>query len=101
MPRIEGDETNGLTPVKTPGNYHETYDVVNLNYQWVGLRYRLLTHEVSHWLGLWHAWDYQQLKDGIVDIPLQKTYTDMDCVKCPPRRQRPGQAKFRFRQIEL
>ena len=82
--KYKGDETDGLTPVKTPEDYHETYDVVNLNYQWVGLRYRLLTHEVGHWLGLWHTCDDQQLEDGIDDIPLQKTFTDRECVKCPP-----------------
>ncbi|HYG11139.1 MAG TPA: M43 family zinc metalloprotease [Pyrinomonadaceae bacterium] len=82
--KYEGSFSEGVTPVKTPGNTHDEYDVVNVNYQWVGLRYRLLTHEVGHWLGLWHTWDDAQLADGIDDIPLQKTYTDMPCVYCPP-----------------
>lgn len=70
--KFEGDFTNGLTPVKTSENYGDGFDVVNLNYKWVGLKYRLLTHEVGHWLGLWHTWDESQLDDGIDDIPLQK-----------------------------
>ena len=81
--KYDGAFSEGVTPVKTPGETFDDTDVVNVNYQWVGLRYRLLTHEVGHWLGLWHTWDEQQLEDGIDDIPLQTTYTDMECVLCP------------------
>ncbi len=82
--KFRGKLTNGLTPVKTDSTAN-IHDDVNLNYQWVGLGYRLLTHEVGDWLGLWHTWDNSQKRDGIDDIPLQTTYTDMDCVSCPPQ----------------
>lgn len=76
--------TSGLTPVKTSAIAADGNDAVNISYEWTGLGYRLLTHEVGHWLGLWHTWDDSQAGEGIDDIPLQKTSTDIPCVRCPP-----------------
>jgi hypothetical protein len=78
--------SEGVTPVLSETSNSAGFDVVNLNWQWVGLRYRLLTHEVGHWLGLQHPWEDQQSEDGIDDIPLTLTWTDKPCVHCPPFR---------------
>lgn len=73
---------SGLSPVKTAaGSKYD--DVVNISYKWTGLGTRLLTHEVGHWLGLWHTWDDSQAVDGITDIPLQNDFTDVNCAQCP------------------
>jgi hypothetical protein len=85
--KFKGSHTNGVSPVKTSLSAGDENDAVNINYQWVGLGYRLLTHEVGHWLGLWHTWDESQLSDGIDDIPLQSGPTHVDCVLCPPKVQ--------------
>lgn len=91
--KYHGQTSSGLTPVSTSRAEGGRDDVVNLTYEWVGQGYRLLTHEVGHWLGLWHTWDTSQARDGIADIPLQRTFTDIDCDSCPPKvkdRLRPG-----------
>jgi hypothetical protein len=68
-------------------------DAVYLGFDWVGLRYRLLTHEVGHWLGLLHVFggsggakgDFcKGTGDDISDTPPQATSTDQDCDLCPP-----------------
>jgi hypothetical protein len=62
-------------------------DAIYLRYKWVGLDYRLLTHEAGHWLGLWHVFKYGCIDEGdkIEDTPEQKKATDGACLKCPPR----------------
>jgi len=79
--RVGGHGSEGVTNVPWPGL--DTADDVNLNYSWVGLHYRLLSHEVGHWLGLWHMNDKRQLTlDQIDDIPVQNELTDINCVLC-------------------
>jgi hypothetical protein len=80
--KIDGKSTNGVSPVKTQlgADAHS----LCINYKWVGLGYHLLTHETGHWLGLWHTFNKNSLKDGIDDIPLQSKATNTACEKCPP-----------------
>jgi len=68
-------------------------DAVYLTFDWVGLHYRLLTHETGHWCGLWHIFGgsgsgkgggCKEDGDDISDTPTQKSPTDGDCDKCPP-----------------
>lgn len=70
-------------------------DAVYLDFQWVGKRYRLLTHEVGHWMGLLHIFGGsgngkgghckgQYADDGINDTPMQSDPTDSECDHCPP-----------------
>ncbi|MEO6231655.1 MAG: M43 family zinc metalloprotease [Ferruginibacter sp.] len=80
--RYHGRGTEGVTTVPID-NINAKSDAVNLNYSWVGLHYRLLSHEVGHWLGLWHVDEKSQLTiDEIGDIPVQTDLTDIPCVKC-------------------
>lgn len=80
----------------TPTNpwQYSNKDAVFISYAWVGLGYRLLTHEVGHWLGLFHPWgtanghgDRNSCKsgDGISDTPPQYEATEPSgqCVICP------------------
>jgi hypothetical protein len=78
-------------------------DRVNVNYEDVGVGSRALTHEVGHWLGLYHIfgqiknsrWDRVLLgnhDDRIDDTPLQKRatavcYTITPRCPCPPLRR--------------
>lgn len=75
-----------------PWNDPET-DAVYLAFDWVGLDYRLLTHETGHWCGLWHIFGgsgtgkgggCEEDGDDISDTPIQKNPTNGDCDKCPP-----------------
>ena len=75
-----------------PWNDTET-DAVYLAFDWVGLHYRLLTHETGHWCGLWHIFGgsgsgkgggCKEDGDDINDTPIQKNPTNGDCDKCPP-----------------
>lgn len=69
-------------------------DVIKLDYVWVGLDYRLLTHEAGHWLGLEHVYggggggsgDKHSCSEGdhIGDTHPQKNPTDGACDLCPP-----------------
>ena len=107
--KVDGEFTNGVTPAKSSKKYGDSYNAVILNYEWVGLRYRLLTHETGHWLGLPHTWDDAQLEDEIDDgvndkiddIPLQESSTDVDCVKCPPQIDDRISLKFRKKGFVL
>lgn len=85
--KFDGGWTNGVTPVKAQLEPDLKDDAVNINFKWVGLHYRLLTHETGHWLGLWHTFQptEQGDEDGITDIPIQDTWTDMECDICPPQ----------------
>jgi hypothetical protein len=77
--------TDGFAPVPYDSLPH-TGDAVFLRYSWIGGRYRLLTHEVGHWLGLWHVFqDGCSDGDQINDTNPQKSATDGDCVLCPPK----------------
>jgi hypothetical protein len=78
--RVSCGGSEGVTNV--PGSLLPSIDAVNLNYSWVGLGYHLLSHEVGHWLGLWHVDDPSQFESGITDIPVQTDRTDIDCVEC-------------------
>lgn len=64
-------------------------DAIHLNYKYVGSRYRLMTHEIGHWLGLWHTYEdgCKNGGDEIDDTPPQKSATDGDCEICPPLAQ--------------
>ena len=88
--------TDGVTPVRINDSDDQTDDAVNLSYSWVGLHYRLLSHETGHWLGLWHTFDERQFTDGITDIPVQAKFTEGNCYLCPPdvREQRSLDANF-------
>lgn len=79
--------TNGVTPVPKKLGDNKGFDVVKLNYKWIGLDYHLLTHEAGHWLGLHHTFDTINTlsKEGITDIPQQKISTHMGCEHCPPK----------------
>ncbi|WP_454880921.1 M43 family zinc metalloprotease [Sphingobacterium detergens] len=80
--RVRGRGSEGVTNVPINKNLPEE-DCVNLNYSWVGLGYHLLTHEVGHWLGLWHVDDQNQIEiTDITDIPVQNRLTDIQCIKC-------------------
>lgn len=81
---IFGVATNGLANVPQDSLYHSD-DGVNLNYQWVDLGYRLLTHEAGHWAGLYHVFNDGCSDEGdyISDTPPQSGSSDVDCVKCP------------------
>ncbi|SEM90933.1 Pregnancy-associated plasma protein-A [Chitinophaga rupis] len=68
-------------------------DAVHLDFTWVGLDYRLLTHEVGHWLGLWHIYggngkckgdNCKGEGDEVADTPPQRNCTNTICVYCPP-----------------
>lgn len=70
-------------------------DGVILSFSWVGLHNRLSTHEVGHWLGLYHIWGeigscnklkclFSDHNDGIDDTPEQSICTDTYSTKCPP-----------------
>jgi hypothetical protein len=83
--RVSGSGSEGVTNV--PIDVLPSSDAVNLNYSWVGLGYHLLSHEVGHWLGLWHVFDKNQINiSQITDIPVQTDLTEIDCVICT----RPG-----------
>ena len=79
--RVKGGGSEGLTNV--PSEELPNEDAVNLNYSWVGLHYHLLSHEVGHWLGLWHVDDESQINiTHVTDIPVQTELTDIFCVIC-------------------
>jgi hypothetical protein len=62
-------------------------DAVHLDYKWVGLSYRLLTHETGHWCGLWHIFEggcNDPDGDDISDTPPQRASTNGICKYCPP-----------------
>lgn len=66
-------------------------DAIHLSYKWIGLHYRLLTHEAGHWLGLWHLYEGGcKDDDDVSDTPPQKSATDGDCLKCPPQIKEQG-----------
>lgn len=84
--------TGSFTP-SSPWLFPEK-DAVFLSYAWVGQNYRLLTHEVGHWLGLFHLWgngggkgdkNSCSIGDGIADTPEQYEATEPngDCLTCP------------------
>ncbi len=80
--RVKCGGSEGITSVPIESIDIEN-DGVNLNYSWVGLNYHLLSHEVGHWLGLWHVDDMQQVSvSNITDIPVQTDLTDIECVEC-------------------
>lgn len=83
--KVGGRGSEGVTNVPTT-KVELVSDGVNLNFSWVGLHYRLLSHEVGHWLGLWHVDDKSQItKADISDIPVQNKLTDISCVRCTRR----------------
>lgn len=71
-------------------------DAVYLAFDWVGLKYRLLTHEVGHWCGLFHIYGGDggakgnskscTIGDMVDDTPPQYEATELDaaCETCPP-----------------
>ena len=85
--------SDGTTNLPEDSGYNST-DGVRLNFKWVGLHYRLLTHETGHWLGLLHIYGggggasgnrySYSVGDGIPDTPPQRNSTDGLCVTCPP-----------------
>lgn len=80
--RFRGGGSEGYTNVPV-NKLPENDDYVNLNYKWVGLHYRLLSHEVGHWLGLYHMNDERQIDlCHITDIPVQNRLTDIPCIIC-------------------
>lgn len=84
--RVNGGGSEGVTNVPF-NNQLPSSDAVNLNWSWVGLHYRLLTHEVGHWLGLWHVDSENQIDiSNVTDIPVQTDLTEIICVIC----SRPG-----------
>lgn len=88
--RLKGSE--GITNIPEDSSSYDN-DAVYLNYLWVGLHYRLLTHEVGHWLGLLHIYGGSgnaygdkwscTTGDKIDDTPAQKNSTDIPCTSCP------------------
>jgi len=89
-----GNIPGSFSPSQTPWLIPDK-DAVFLEFSWIGQGYRLLTHEVAHWMGLLHLWgtgtafgDAQSctVGDGISDTPPQKeaTQTNADCDDCPP-----------------
>lgn len=80
--RIGGSEGSTHLPKDLAGSD----DAVHLNYKWVGLHYRLLTHEAGHWLGLLHTYggdggaagnkESCSVGDEVDDTPPQKESTD-------------------------
>lgn len=81
-----------FAPSATPWTLPDK-DAVYLGFDWVGLHYRLLTHEVGHWLGLLYVFggsggakgDFcKGIGDDISDTPPQAKSTDQDCDLCPP-----------------
>jgi hypothetical protein len=90
-----GSSVPSHTPWNNPAN-----DAIFLDYTWVGLGYRMLTHEAGHWLGLQHVFggsggwrgdNCQGDGDSISDTPPQRNATDVDCQKCPPHDDIPEQ----------
>lgn len=90
--RIRG--SSGSTNLPIDSFFHPD-DAVHLDFLWVGLHYRLLTHETGHWLGLLHIYGGNggakgnryscTIGDSIPDTPPQKKSTDGGiCTECPP-----------------
>ncbi len=88
---IGGSYAPSSEPWRTPDR-----DAVYLGFDWIGQGYRLLTHEVGHWMGLLHLHGghngYGDKKyactygDGISDTPPQWEATQPNgyCDNCPP-----------------
>lgn len=91
--RLRSGSGTTLPPREDTSAIYED-DVIKLDYAWVGLDYRLLTHEAGHWLGLEHVFggdgdgsgNKQSCSEGdnIADTHPQKNPTDSKCDKCPP-----------------
>ncbi|WP_170245952.1 M43 family zinc metalloprotease [Tenacibaculum adriaticum] len=85
--------------VADQGNFSNILsDRINLNFRDIGLHTHVLTHEMGHWLGLYHIWGkvgscnhfraiLSSKDDGIDDTPKQFKCTDLSFSKtCPPKK---------------
>ncbi len=65
------------TGAYTPGPENKDYDGIVIDFDNVDKGSRTLTHEVGHWLGLYHIFEGKcRNRDGISDTPAQRKHFD-------------------------